>query len=108
MNNRPCEVEDCPLVTPIRTILPRPASYALRLLGGFGVILLALLGSQHHAAAQCRLDARYEATLAGIFVGRERWPIAIQADQFSAAAPGGPAGLLKTFSAASGTSASQG
>jgi len=95
-------------VTPIRTILPRPASYALRLLGGFGVILLALLVSQHHAAAQGRLDARYEATLAGIFVGQGSWTIDVQDDQFSAAATGGTAGLLKTFSAASGTSASQG
>src|ERR1700742_4989327 len=88
MNNRPCEVEDCPLVTPFRTILPRPASYALRLLGGFSVILLALLVSQHHAAAQGRLDARYEATLAGIFVGQGSWTLDVPDDQFCGAAHG--------------------
>jgi Protein of unknown function (DUF3108) len=108
MNDRPCEVEDCPLVTPFRTILPRPAAYALRLLGGFGAIMLALLVPQHQAAAQGRLDARYEATLAGIPVGQGSWTIEVQDDQFSAAASGGTAGILKTFSAASGTSASQG
>ncbi|HVX76144.1 MAG TPA: DUF3108 domain-containing protein [Bradyrhizobium sp.] len=70
--------------------------------------MLALLAPQHRAAAQGRVDARYEATLAGIPVGAGSWTVEVQDDQFSAAASGGTAGLLKAFSAASGTSASQG
>jgi hypothetical protein len=60
------------------------------------------------AAAQGRLEAQYEATLAGIPVGRGAWSIDIQDDQFSAAASGGTIGLLKTFTGGSGTGASQG
>src|ERR1700744_1716953 len=101
-------VEDRPLVTPFRMILPRPALFGLRLLGGLCAITLAFLLPQHEAAAQGSVVARYEATLAGIPVGQGSWTIEVQDDQFSAAATGGAAGLLKTFSAASGTSASQG
>jgi hypothetical protein len=108
MNNRLRVVEDCPLVTPFRTNFFRPHFGALRLVGGFCAVMLALLLSQHGAAAQGRVDARYEATLAGIPVGQGTWTIEVQDDQFSAAASGGTAGLLKAFSAASGTSASQG
>jgi hypothetical protein len=95
-------------VTPFRMISGRPAVRAMRFLGGFCAIVLALLGFQHPAAAQGRVDARYEATLAGIPVGQGSWTIEVQDDQFSASATGGTAGLLKAFSAASGTSASQG
>jgi Protein of unknown function (DUF3108) len=76
-------------------------------LGGLcaGILLLV---PQHGAQAQGRLDARYEATLAGIPVGRGAWTIEIADDQFSAAASGGTAGLLKAFSGGSGSGASQG
>ena len=68
-----------------------------------------LLSALPHAAlAQGRLDARYEATLAGIPVGKGAWTIDIGEDQFSAAASGGTAGLLKAFASGSGTGASQG
>ena len=60
------------------------------------------------ALAQGRLEARYEATLAGIPVGRGAWTIDIAEDQFTAAASGGTSGLLKAFSGGSGTGASQG
>jgi hypothetical protein len=95
-------------VTPFRMILPRPAFLALRLTCGLCAILFAVLVPQCEAAAQGRVDARYEATLAGIPVGKGAWSIEVQDDQFSASASGGTAGLLKAFSAASGTSASQG
>ena len=49
------------------------------------------------AFAQGKLEAQYEATLAGIPVGRGAWNIEISDDQFSASAVGGTAGLLKTF-----------
>ena len=60
------------------------------------------------AAAQGKLEAQYEATLAGIPVGRGAWNIDIQDDVFSAAASGGTTGILKSFAGGSGTGASQG
>ncbi|WKA32188.1 DUF3108 domain-containing protein [Bradyrhizobium roseum] len=60
------------------------------------------------AAAQGRLEAKYEATLAGIPVGKGAWTIEIGDDAFSAAAQGGTAGLLKAFSGGNGSGASQG
>ena len=80
---------------------------APRVVGGLCAGLLLWLASQP-AAAQGRLDARYEATLAGIPVGRGTWSIDIGDDQFSASATGGTAGLLKAFSGGSGTGAAQG
>jgi Protein of unknown function (DUF3108) len=60
------------------------------------------------AGAQGRLDAQYEATLAGIPVGKGAWTIEIGDDTFSASAQGGTAGLLKAFSGGTGSGASQG
>src|SRR6478609_6107718 len=60
------------------------------------------------ASAQGRLDAQYEATLAGIPVGKGAWTIEIGDDTFSASAQGGTAGLLKAFSGGKGSGASQG
>ena len=78
------------------------------MLGGLCAGAVLLLLPQHPASAQGRLDARYEATLAGIPVGKGAWTIEITDDQFTAAATGGTAGLLKAFAGGSGTSASQG
>ena len=89
------------------TTLRTPAKAALRALGGL-CALAFLLAAPHPAFAQGRLDAQYEATLAGIPVGRGAWTIDISDDQFSAAASGGTAGLLKAFSGGIGTGASQG
>ena len=58
--------------------------------------------------AQGRLDAQYEATLAGIPVGKGSWTIEIGDDTFAASAQGGTAGLLKAFSGGTGSGASQG
>ncbi|KRQ94341.1 hypothetical protein CQ12_17930 [Bradyrhizobium jicamae] len=58
--------------------------------------------------AQGRLDAQYEATLAGIPVGKGTWTIEIGDDMFAATAQGGTAGLLKAFSGGSGSGASVG
>ncbi|WP_407152698.1 DUF3108 domain-containing protein [Bradyrhizobium sp. ORS 86] len=66
-----------------------------------------LFGSEA-AKAQGRLDAQYEATLAGIPVGKGSWTIEIGDDAFSASAQGGTAGLLKAFTGGTGTGASQG
>jgi hypothetical protein len=94
------------VITP-RMMSPRPVLFPLGVLGGLcaGVLLLVL---PHAASAQGRLDARYEATLAGIPVGKGAWTIEILDDQFAAQASGGTSGLLKAFAAGSGTGASQG
>ena len=75
----------------------------------FGLCAIAFVGLAPQAAsAQGRLDAQYEATLAGIPVGKGAWTIEIGDDNFSAAAQGGTAGLLKAFSGGTGSGASQG
>jgi hypothetical protein len=88
-------------------ISPRPAA-ALRVLSGLCAGAFLLLTPGHAAFAQGRLDARYEATLAGIPVGKGAWTIDISDDQFTATASGGTSGLLKAFAGGSGTGASQG
>jgi hypothetical protein len=95
-------------VTPRRMISSRPPRFPLRALLSLaaGVMLPSLLPDS--ALAQGRLDARYEATLAGIPVGKGAWTIDISDDQFTAAASGGTSGLLKAFASGSGTGASQG
>lgn len=78
-------------------------------LRGAGVVAAGMLGIAAGAAqAQGKLEARYEASLAGIVVGKGGWTIDIADDQYSAAAYGGSSGLLKAFSGGSGTSAAQG
>ena len=69
---------------------------------------LVLAWGSEPAAAQGKLEAQYEASLAGIPVGRGAWNIDIQDDVFSAAASGGTTGILKSFAGGSGTGASQG
>ena len=100
--------KDRPSVTPFRRNLARTSRFSSRVLVGFCALALAYVAVPRQASAQGRLDARYEATLAGIPVGKGAWTIEISDDQFSAAASGGTAGLLKAFSGGSGTSASQG
>jgi Protein of unknown function (DUF3108) len=90
-------------------MMPSPAArFWRRTLGGLFAGLLLALVLPDWAQAQGRLDARYEATLAGIPVGKGTWTIEVADDQFTAAATGGTAGLMKAFAGGSGTSASQG
>jgi hypothetical protein len=85
----------------------RPALFPLGMLGGLCAGVLSLLAPQA-ASAQGKLEARYEATLAGIPVGKGIWTIDITDDQFTASASGGTSGLLKAFAGGAGTGASQG
>lgn len=55
-----------------------------------------------------KLEAKYEASLAGIAVGKGQWAIDINEDQYSATASGGTAGLLKAFAGGSGSGQSTG
>jgi hypothetical protein len=88
-------------------ISPRLVPLALRVLGGLCTGACLLLAAPS-ALAQGKLDARYEATLAGIPVGKGAWTIDIADDSFSASASGGTSGLLKAFAGGSGTGAAQG
>ena len=77
----------------------------------FAVLLgscLTSLGLVADAAAQGRLDAKYEASLAGIPVGRGTWAIDVADDQYSANASGGSSGLLNAFVGGSGSGSAQG
>ncbi len=62
----------------------------------------------HSASAQGRLEAHYEATLAGIPVGRGAWTIDISDEQFSASASGGTSGLLNAIAGGKGSGTAQG
>jgi hypothetical protein len=87
---------------------PRRVPSVLRAMAGLCAVALLWPVPPHAAFAQGRLDARYEATLAGIPVGKGAWTIDIADDAFTAAASGGTSGLLKAFAGGSGTGASQG
>jgi hypothetical protein len=88
-----------------RPVTTRPTTLARSALLAAAAWLV--LGSQP-SAAQGKLEAQYEASLAGIPVGRGTWAIEINDDTYSAAAQGGTTGLLKTISNGAGTGASQG
>jgi hypothetical protein len=99
-------LKDRPFVTTHHMISLRPV--ALRAVGGLFAAALMLLAAPHSASAQGKLEAHYEATLAGIPIGRGAWTIEIADDQFTASAFGGTVGLLKAFAGGTGTGASQG
>jgi hypothetical protein len=84
-----------------------PAS--VRILAGASLALLAvMLTMMGPAAAQGKLEAHYDVTLAGILVGTGTWAVDILDDQYSATADGGATGLLKAFAHGTGTGTSQG
>src|SRR5579871_449670 len=95
-------------VTDRRAIIFLRANWPLQVLAGL-CGFAAVFGSHITPAfAQGRLEAQYEATLAGIPVGRGAWNIEISEDSYSASAVGGTAGLLKTFASGSGSATAQG
>ena len=96
-----CSALTTPATIPLRT-------RAIPTLAILMVSLSTMASAPRPAAAQGKLDAQYEATLAGIPVGKGAWTIEIGDDQFQASAAGGTAGLMKTFSSGGGTGASQG
>ena len=96
---------DCCAVTRNNRISARSARWLAAALCA-GVWLAAACA--HPAAAQGKLEAQYEASLAGIPVGRGAWNVEIGDDSYAAAATGGTTGLLKTIANGSGTGAAQG
>jgi hypothetical protein len=96
-------------VTTHSLISARSVRAALRgLWGSFFAAAFLFPVLSNPALAQGKLDAHYEATLAGIPVGKGTWTIDIAEDQFSAAITGGTAGLLKAFASGTGTGAVNG
>lgn len=87
-----------------RLDLPRPVKAGIAGACAAGFLMLAPLP----ALAQGKVEAHYEASLAGIAVGRGTWGIEIGDDHYSASAQGGTAGLLKAFSSGSGSGSVQG
>src|ERR1700732_534208 len=108
MNHRSRRPEDRPFVTTHRKMSPRRATWLLRAIVGLCALPFGLAAPAPSAFAQGKLDAHYEATLAGIPVGKGAWAIDISDDAFSATAYGGTSGLLKAFAGGSGTGAAQG
>jgi hypothetical protein len=74
-----------------------------------GVAMTAIAAAAADPAlAQGRLDARYAVTLAGVPVGKGAWVIDIAENQYTAAASGATAGLLRVFASGQGSGASRG
>ena len=67
---------------------------ALRFAAGVAVTA-GVVAAADPALAQGRLDARYAVSLSGIPVGKGAWVIDISENQFTAAASGATAGLLR-------------
>ena len=87
-----------------RLDLPRPVKAGIAGACVAAFLMLAPLP----ALAQGKVEAHYEASLAGIAVGRGTWGIEIADDFYSASAQGATAGLLKAFSGGTGSGSVQG
>ena len=77
----------------------------------FGVLLLLVAATALaplSARAQGKLEARYEASLAGIPIGKGTWVIDITDTRYTAAATGTTTGLIRAFTGGQGTSAVHG
>ena len=98
-----CCVADKELtVLPSRRFLPCASLVAATA----AIVLVA--ASARTVGAQARLDARYTGSLAGVTLGKGAWVVDIGETQFTAAASGMTAGLLRVFSSGQGTGASRG
>lgn len=60
------------------------------------------------ARAQGRLDAKYQATLSGIVIGKGNWTIVIGDKDYSGSTSGGTTGLVKAIGGGHGTGSTQG
>ena len=76
---------------------------------GVAALAVATADAGRSAAwAQGRLEARYQATLGGLPLGKGAWQIDVRDDQFSAALSGATSGFLQVIASAQGTSAVRG
>lgn len=86
-------------------------SFSARTRVAFGVMAAGITAAAlwpAPLAAQGRLEAKYEVSLAGIVIGKGDWLIDISDDQYTSAARGGTTGMLKWVSDGRGTTISQG
>jgi hypothetical protein len=72
------------------------------------VVATLAIDARHTATAQGRLDAEYDATIAGLPIGHGGWVVEIFDNSFTAAASGTTEGLMKLFTGARGVGASRG
>jgi hypothetical protein len=84
--------------------LSQSARWKLASLGAFALLVM----TPGAVFAQGRLEAQYEATLAGIPVGKGAWNIEIGDDSYAASAVGGTTGILKTIANGSGAGEAHG
>src|SRR5450755_386902 len=101
------------MIPQTRVLKDRPSVTTHRMISSRGWVAGSLcaavmLLAPHSASAQGRLEAHYEATLAGIPVGRGAWTIDISDEQFSASASGGTSGLLNAIAGGKGSGTAQG
>jgi hypothetical protein len=72
------------------------------------LIPIALTAVAGAACAQGKLEAHYNATLAGLPIGKGSWVIDIEEGRYSAAASGVTVGLMRVLTHGEGTSAARG
>jgi hypothetical protein len=75
-----------------------------RALAGAAMLTLAAALYSGAAHAQAKLDAHYQATLAGLPIGEGTWVIELEQDRYSAIVVGETTGLIKVFTGGQGTS----
>ena len=88
--------------------MPQLSLFARPRIASFALSGLIAVGFAAPVSAQGRLDAKYEASLAGLSIGKGAWAIDIADDQFSASLTAGSAGLMKSIGSGNGTGASNG
>lgn len=108
VNRRVVAQQDSPSVDMPRFLMPRWSLGSLARVFSALFIFAAFSFQAAPAAAQGRLDAKYEASLAGITIGKGGWVVDVTEDQYSAAVSGATTGLMKSIGGGSGTGASQG
>lgn len=72
------------------------------------LLFLVLVLLANPAQAQGRLDAKYQATLSGLSIGKGSWTVTIGDKDYSGASNGGTTGLVKAIGGGHGTGTAQG
>jgi hypothetical protein len=93
----------------VRFVMPSRTAGTARAAAGIVVtVLLGVTVCAASARAQARLDAVYEASLAGLPIGKGGWAIEVADDQYSMAVSGGTTGLMKSIGGGNGTGTAHG